>query len=130
MSLASFLADLGAFLAANGCGTLGTSLFLAQFPASLAPSTVASILTETQGLQRNDPRGLEFPRFQIVTRCSDYATAHARAYAIYDLLNHPQDPILIGSLTATCAGLQPPFTLGLDEQHAWRMSCNYQFDAG
>jgi hypothetical protein len=129
VSLSAFLTDLGAHIAGNGGGTLGSSLFLAQFPASLTPATVASILTETQGQQRDDPRGLEYPRVQIVTRCDSYATARARAYFLYDLLNLPQQPVDIGSLAVVCTALQPPFALGLDERSCWRFSCNYQFTA-
>lgn len=127
--LSTFLADLGAYLAANGCGTLGSTLFLAQFPPGLSPATCASVLTETQGLPSNDPAGLAFPRVQVVTRCSDYATARLRAHLIHSVIHNLQ-AMMIGPLGCNAKALQTPFSIGLDERSAWRIACNYQFDAG
>lgn len=124
----TFLTDLGSDLQSHGLGILGTDLFEAQFPASLSPDTVASVIIETGGGAPDNASRFEFPRVQITTRSTDYGACRIRARAIFDRLNNFVGPIGPTPTPAGyCRALQQPTNIGKDENLAWRIVCNYEF---
>lgn len=122
------LAALGDYLAANGIGTVGTDLFLAQFPQHVLDGVA---VVATGGTEATPVRGDYRLRFQVTSRHSNYATASAKAWDAYELLDSPDTPInLSGAVWVLGAKpIQPPLSLGLDDRERWRIVFNVELQA-
>lgn len=122
-----WLDNLAAHLAANSLGTVGTTIFSLRIPPTVAASAVSVLLTPTQGLPSN--YRFDAPRVQVLVRSSDDASAWARAWGIYALLNRPSK-FVVGSTNKTAfidsTPQQPPFFVGTDAAGASLIACNYQ----
>lgn len=116
---------LGAYLQAQGVGTLASTLFLGRFPAEAATGI---LLVETAGTATTPVRGDALLRVQVTSRHSDYPTARAKAWQVYHLLNVPEGPINLSGSTwvLDAKAVQTPFSLGLDEFELWRVVFNVQ----
>lgn len=122
---ATFSNDVAAWLALQGEGVLGTSLFIGQLPP--APLD-AVLLVETGGRGSDTAHRVRHLSLQVTARDADYAAARARAWAIHNLLDGPPTPRSMGSSKVLYSkAIQPPFSLGQDERQAWRFVCNFEF---
>lgn len=127
----TFLVDLAADLQAQGFLVAGATGFAGAFPAFQNPAdldTPMVLLTGTAGPATDQARGIKFPRIQVVVRCTDYLAADTRANNIHAYLRN-LGPKLMGSTRVKWVqDVQTPFGIGLDENRAHRIACNYQFD--
>lgn len=119
------LDDVGAYLQAQGVGTLQTDLFKGGLPmdSSVAPVHDAIMaLIETPGLppvhvHNQQQASYERPSLQIVTRGEPYgyAAARLRAQAAFDALDGLAN-ITLGTTTyLSIQALQSPFPLPPDQ---------------
>lgn len=122
---ATFADDVVDFLAAQGVGTVGSSLYQGQLP----PEPLDAVLVvETGGRAFDRARRVQPLTLQVTARATSYAAARAKAWAIHALLNDPPDSRLVGSTRiAYSRAIQPPFSMGQDGRQAWRVACNYEF---
>lgn len=119
-----FHADLGAWLAAQGIGTLGSTLFLAEVPASVTGAAV--LLQETPGPVPTPGNGVVL-RAQVTALAADPAAAREKSWDVYDLV-HGRGPLRIGTGAVTyCKALQRPFLLQRDESGRSRYVFNLEF---
>jgi hypothetical protein len=125
------LDDIASYLATNGAGTVGTSLFKGYAPES--PDACVSVY-ETQGLA--PVRGMsptagamlcERPSLQVVVRAGqyDYSAARLAANDIFRLLDGLGDVDINGVRYLWVAAKQSPFLMGRDESGRVRVVCNY-----
>lgn len=124
MSRSTFPTDLAAWLAAHGVGVAGTSLFIGQIPES---AVEAVLIVPTAGLPGDPAVGVDFPAIQVTARSPSFATAHAKAHRVFDLLNEMPATTMGTSRVTYCKAQQLPTSLGTDEAEAWRIVCNYRF---
>lgn len=97
--------DIGDYLAANAFGTVGTDIFLGTIPSS-PDECIAVYLHEDTSVDRiagidapiDRVTGIKKPRFKIVVRADDYATAVAQIHAVEEELVQVGDEY-IGSLS-------------------------------
>jgi len=121
-----FHPQLGAFLAAQGIGTLGSSLFLAEVPQTVTGTAV--LVQETPGPVPLPGRGVVL-RAQVTALAADPETARGLAWDVYDLLDG-KGPMQIGTEAVTfIRALQRPFLLQRDGQR-WRYVVNLEFRFG
>ena len=123
---------VGAHLAANGIGVVGTSIFLSQIPDS--PDFAIGIF-EYPGLPSTKAFGttvlIENARFQVMVRSSRpgvanaYVTARNKAEAIYVLLDGAGKLTLSGKAYYYIEALGPPSPLTEDENKRQLITCNY-----
>lgn len=111
------LDDIGAFLQAEGLGTLGEDFFLSTSPDT--PDT-AIVVREYGGeapvMVHNTPGvAYELPRFQVACRAVDYETARLAAERCYRALARVANQQIGGARYLSIAPLQPPFPIGPDE---------------
>lgn len=119
----TFFAALVDYLATQGIGSVGTTLFEHQLPADVNGVAVR----ETPGNPRRN-RGEQWLRCQVLSRHTTHATARAKAWDAYDLLRDQQPLRLSASVGCTHArAIQPPTALGMDEGGAWRFVFNVDF---
>ncbi len=107
------LEQLGAFLAAEGCGTVGVDLFLGRLPEKAG--TVVGLLEyggepSVQTMMR--PVVLT-PRLQVCGRSDSYTTVRTRIGKIHALLDGYRGTAMPG--VYWIEALSPPFRLGADE---------------
>jgi hypothetical protein len=110
------LEELGALLAANGIGALGTTIFFNATPAS--PSDVV-VLTEYGGAEGDllvgqEDIDLEHPRVQVLSRAASAATGRAKAEAAYRVLRKVRNQVIGGTKYVAVTALQPPAFLQFD----------------
>ena len=127
MGLETWPDNLGALLATAGRGTVGTTIFVGQFPADFSPSSSGLLLVPTSGRPSGPDGLLVYPRVQITARNSVYATAWALAWAVYGDLAERAATALGSSQACLIKPLQVPSMLPPDERGAWRAVCNYEF---
>lgn len=119
-----FYPALGDYLAAQGVGTLGSTLFQAEIPAHVTGGAV--LLQETPGPEPIPGKGV-VQRVQVTGLATDPAIARGKAWDVYDLL-HGQGPLRMGTEAVTyCKALQRPFRLQRDESERWRWVFNIEF---
>ena len=115
-------AKVATFLASEGLGTLGTDLFDGEMPPQPTVATSVQDLTGTAPtlvLGRSSP-AVEPYRFQVFTRSTTKALAHARAVAVKDALMPLTHGRIIDGTRFT--SIQPtilPVHWGKDDQGRW-----------
>ena len=115
-----FLDEIADRLAAQGVGTVGSSIFKgskAVIPTGDGPYLS---LTETGGTMptriMNESRGhTQRPTAQILARAKNYSTARAMCKAAYDALDGVFNTALNGTIYQRIVARQEPTDLGLDE---------------
>ena len=115
------LDEIGAYLAANGIGTVGTDLFLGFLPDT--PDAAVAIY-ETGGMEpyraMRSSAGqpvAERPSIQVVCRnvAYEYQTARTTADSAWKLLEGLGDTTLAGVRYLWAAAVQSPFLMGRDD---------------
>lgn len=108
------LEQLGAYLATQGCGTVGTDLFLGRLPeiggtvlGLLEYGGEPSIHTMTRPV-------LQTARVQVCGRSDGYQTARARVGKVWTLLDGYRGDAMPG--VYWIEALQPPFRIGADDR--------------
>lgn len=122
------LDELAEYLEAQGEGTVGTSIFKVQRPAS--PVACVS-LHATGGYPPDRYTAREHPTIMIYARAATPSAAHASAYRVYSLL-HGRQNVEIGDLWAlTVEAVASPAYVGTEQaadQTAHLASFNLLFD--
>lgn len=133
-TLDTFWANLAHYLAAQGIGTAGTTLFVGQIDSKVLLSTLVVLVTPTGGRERDAERGVEYPSAQILARGPSYADAYTKITDAYYLLaGLKNNPVCMGatpgskSRVVTASPRQAPFSLGQDAQQAWHLAFNVEF---
>lgn len=117
--------DLANWLATQGQGTVGSTLFVGQLPPTPLD---AVLLVETGGRESDTAHRTRSQTIQVTARGTSYASVRARAWAIHDLLDGPSAPRVMGaSKVLYSKAIQPPYSLGQDERQAWRFVVNVDF---
>ena len=122
------LDEIGAFLAAGGIGTVGTTIFLGSSPDT--PDACVTVY-EYGGLPPEHTLGtdnvIERPRVQVVARgaLNDYAAARSKAKDIFNVMKGGLQT-LSGIRYLRIEPVDSPFVLRLDETTRWLVACNYQ----
>jgi hypothetical protein len=84
-------ADVGAYLASQGHGTLAVDIWLNSMPDGSGYEDNIIILTDLHGVGPDNAMGglvLENPNVQVRVRNNSRLTSHQKCYAIYGELNH------------------------------------------
>jgi hypothetical protein len=126
----SLLAEIGAFLAAQGLGAVGSTIFLSTMPAS--PVACAAVY-EYGGLAPTGGFGVvgiqyEAPAVQVVFRGAKdaYAATRAKAESAYRALAGVQpDALLSGTRYLQIRPQQAPFLLKRDDDDNVYIAANY-----
>lgn len=112
------LDDLGAYLAAQGVGTVGATIFLG---VGLPENPAACLALKEYGGRAPDftlpaTAGVstEYPRVQVIARDTTYALARARAEAAYEALSKVVNQTLTTTRYLRVEPLQPPGSPALD----------------
>ena len=125
------LPELGTFLAAEGAGTVGTTLFYGTLPDS--PDNCTAIY-EYGG---EPPEGAlgnlavwnhEAPHVQVRTRNTDYATGRLAIEAYFRAMAALVNRSLSGVYYIGAECLQSPFSLGKDENNRWHFAFNVRIE--
>lgn len=124
---ASFLDQLSAYVAANVTGLHDTganvNVFVGKYPAT--PDVVVGFLGSLGQKPHIDVGALEYPRFQIVVRHTDYITGETLIRAIRTLLH---DKLAIALTNFYCYRIQAEsdiIPLGQDDQGRDEFSINF-----
>ena len=124
------LVDVGNFLASNGAGTVGTTIFEAQMPAT----TDSGICVNEYGAMEPDyvldVSGvyIEHPMFQVYCRHTDYATGRALIETAYQALATVVNQTLGSTKYLRIEPVQNPFSVNppQDAQGRWEWFCNFR----
>jgi hypothetical protein len=114
------LDEIGAYLVAQGIGTLGTDLFLGEIPPKAPDAAVG--LIETGGRAPEHTFGSavgapawESPSLQVLARAKTYVAARNKAHDIYKKLDGLSNTTLSGVFYLSVFAIQSPFALGRDD---------------
>jgi hypothetical protein len=126
----SILSEIGTFLAAQGLGVLGSTLFLGSMPAS---PDVCGAIYEYGGLAPTGGFGVvgiqyEMPAVQVVFRGTkqDYAATRTKSETAYRALAGVQpDALLSGTRYLQIRPQQAPFLMRRDDDDRVYFACNY-----
>ena len=109
------LDQIAAYLATQGCGTVGTSLFIGFFP----PSPDSAICIYDAG-GTPAPLGAAVPwaehRIEIRVRAENYAAAMSLAFKALAALDHKAGVVMGTSTSEYAKPDAPPFLLMRDDQ--------------
>lgn len=92
----SVISDVATYLAANGIGTLNTSVFYSKMPDTTNPAVA---VLDTGGTEPDAYVPIEDPTFQILIRANSYALGKAKLEAIKDLLHNFDNGYLVNGQT-------------------------------
>lgn len=128
----SILAEVGAYLVAQGLGEINVSLFLGTMPPDQGDEAVITSVREYPGLEGVMGFGTpdikeETPAIQLVFRGKphDYAGPRAKAEQVYQALARVQAEQLSGTFIHWIHPRQPPSDiLGRDDNERVRISFN------
>lgn len=120
---AAWLDDLATYLAAQGIGTVGTTIFKGQFPTDILEGV---LIVPTGGFTTLKTITTERPTIQVTCRYKSFATAWAKSYAIYALLNQPLTFASGANKFFYSRAIQPPFSLGQADRQLCHIVNNYQ----
>lgn len=123
------LSDIAAYLAANGHGTVGTSIFMGQLPDTpdAATALYESPASRPPVFTHGSPQPSErYPRVQVVVRDADYGAARQRAENIYTTLSGVVNATLGAGEYARIRPIQEPFPLARDTSNRVTVVCNYE----
>lgn len=117
--------DIAAHLAAQGYGTLGTDIFIDQYPPS--PDEAICVYGIGGGPpESTDSSSLEAPKFSVVVRSADPATAQAACEGIRQYLHRKALTIGENYYWQLRALLPEAIGLGLDETNTrTKYSCDF-----
>lgn len=127
----SWIDDIGAYLHAQGIGTLATDIFYTKFPAlphnciiliGQAGQSTKTTLGKTMTLER--------PELGIRVRNQDDTDADAKAKAIYDLLNLKFNTTLGSTRFKSIKAIAPQFPAGQDSNDNFLYSINFALEIG
>jgi hypothetical protein len=131
------LAELAAYLEAQGLGTRTVNLFYGIMPPD--PDALITMF-EYGGLSSEPDTGagggtairIEHPRVQVVCRGirDDYDGPRLKAQQVVAAFARIGNQTLSGIHYTIVAPLQPPFKLRMDDNHRYEFVCNYQVDKG
>jgi len=121
------LDEIGAYLASNSIGTVGTNIFKGVMPD--VPVVQVGIY-ERQGLSSIDASGgvaAQRPRIQIAVRgpANGYLTARTTAETIHTLLNRAGNLTLTGVKYHFITATSPPFGGGRDANNNVLVKTDY-----
>ncbi|MDD3921343.1 MAG: minor capsid protein [Eubacteriales bacterium] len=119
------LAEIGAYLAANGIGTVGTTIFYGQMPET---PDVCVALFEYAGEppeSTHDRQHYEKPGLQVLVRGTSYATARTTIASIETLLHTLANTTLTGTKYLFVRAVQSPFIFDRDGQNRVTLAQNY-----
>lgn len=123
------LADLGTFLAANGAGTVGVTIFEAQMPDDVnAGLCLNEYGGESPDYVLNDAGvHIEHPRFQVYCRHTNYATGRALIETAYEALATIVNQTVGSALYLRVEPLQGPFSVNPPQdalgRWEWMFNC-------
>lgn len=108
------LDDLGAYLAASGCGTVGTTIFLGmglpETPAACLALKEYGGVAPDYTLPAMAGIATESPRVQVISRHTTYALARAKAESAYSALAKVANQTLTATRYLRIEPLQTPGT--------------------
>jgi hypothetical protein len=130
------LVDIGAYGAANGGGTIGTTIFEAQMP----PDLDAGICLNEYGSEEPEyvlsTAGvyIEHPRFQVYCRHTDFTTGRALIETWYRLLAAVVNQTIGSTKYLRVEPLQSPFSLNPPQdalgRWEWFFNCRTEKELG
>lgn len=130
--MALVLDDLAVYGASNGLGTVGTSIFKGRMPD--APDECLALIPygglASQQQYGSDALKWEFPRVQVIARASrhDYSTAQTMADEAYRAYAQIMAETVNGTFYHCVTPLQPPFSMGLDDNERPIVGFNLQVE--
>lgn len=128
--MASFFDELATYLDTQQASLIftadsGRNVFLNELPAD--PEACVAFFGQagtTLGAQRDIP-GLQFPRFQVVSRSEDYEEAATLMAAVRDTLHGIIGLSLTSYRLMRCHAEQEATPLGQDAQGRHEFACNF-----
>jgi hypothetical protein len=122
------LADTGAYLATNGAGTVGTTIFEGQMPADVDAGICLNEYGSEEPEYTLDDAGvhIEHPRFQVYCRHTDYDTGRALVEVAYQALAKVINQTLGSTKYLRIEPIQSPFSVNppQDAQGRWEWMFN------
>lgn len=123
------LNEIGAYLQANGVGTVGTDIFLDRMPET--PDTCIALFEYGGSPTHRTMNALpgtanaEVVRIQILCRAATHVTARSKARSIFALLDH-YDGTLSSVTYYYVMAISSPFYLKRDENERAYYACNFE----
>lgn len=122
------LVDIGTYGAANGGGTVGTTIYEGQMPAEVDAGICLNEYGSEEPEYVLDVSGvyIEHPRFQVYCRHTDFATGRALIETWYRALALIVNQTLSGVKYLRVEPLQSPFSVNppRDAQGRWEWMFN------
>jgi len=115
--------DIAIYLASQGLGTRGTTIFRGYLPPQpvecLGVFAIGGTTAELVG-------NIDHPSIQILVRALTYDTAEEKAYDIFNTLHALTETTINGSRYLLVEALQDPISLGQDENGYYLFSINFR----
>lgn len=122
------LDEIAAYIATNGHGTVGTTIFKGRMPE--APADAIALHEYGGGspdfTHDSDTPIMESPRVQVMVRHSSYSTGRTLIEAIYRDLCRVHNQSLSGTYYYRLIPQQSPFYLRRDENERVEFTVNFQ----
>ncbi len=119
--------DIAAYLVTSGYGTLGTSIFIDQYPPTPDEAICVYALGGGPPGRCDAGTALEEPKFSVVVRSADPATAQSQCEAIRQALDNQTLTVGSNKYWYVQTLLPEPVGLGPDETDVrWKYSCDFQ----
>lgn len=123
--MSDFLNEIADYMETAGVGTVATDIFIGEQPAD--PNDCVAIFGlpgEVIGDQR-EVASLQFPRFQVVIRNSDYDAGSAKLQDVRDTLHSKYGLQLPSWRVLRMAADQEGGPIGSDDQNRFEFSINF-----
>lgn len=121
--------ELGIYLQIHGIGVVGTDIFFQNFDSSTTNSIV--LIAQAGQASKTTLRNtmtLKRPELGIRVRDLDDSTAHTKAEAIYDLLNHTYNTSLGSTRFKSIKAIAEPFFVSQSKNGSFIYSINFSLE--
>jgi hypothetical protein len=119
--------DVATYLAANGIGTKGATIFVGNPPAQKNDFV---LITDTGGAKPDQDYAINHPSVQVAVygSANSYTASFALLQSIFVLLNRKQNLTIGTKNVMFVQAISSPQVIGLDpEKNRWLMTCNFTF---
>lgn len=119
------LPEIGAYLAANSIGTVGTTIFYGQMPETPDDCVTLFEYAGEPPEDTHDAQHYEKPGLQVLVRDTSYSDARTKIASISALLHTLANTSLTGTKYLYIRAVQSPFVLERDSSNRVVMAQNF-----
>jgi len=127
----TWIEDIGAYLQTNGIGTLGTDIFYESFDP--VTSNCIALFAQAGQIPKTTLRNtltLKRPELGVRVKNQDDTTAHTKAEAIYNLLNHTYNTSMRSTRFKSIKAIAEPFFVSQSKNDTYIYSINFSLEIG